>query len=164
LRGFSPLFRPWDSLFNLRTSRNWREGSISTRRREPPPTLKPDDDAEALKLLIRAGCDLNQRANDDGATPAFAAACEGQTAALALLVSAGCDLNKADKDRLTPAHVVLIDDGFAQAENIFWQQIAGSAEIGLSAHRREVAYPPAAPAENPGAQPRRSTVPRKISR
>ena len=58
-----------------------------------------------LKRLIKAGCDVNQAAND-GSTPALIAAQEGQTAALDILVKAGCDVNQAAKDGSTPAFIL----------------------------------------------------------
>ena len=54
----------------------------------------------ALKRLIKAGCDVN-RANENGATPAYVAAQKGQTTALDVLVKAGCNVNQATKDGVT---------------------------------------------------------------
>ncbi len=48
---------------------------------------------DGLKLLIKAGADLNQ-ATDDGATPLFIASQEGHAKAVEILVKAGADLNQ----------------------------------------------------------------------
>ncbi len=48
---------------------------------------------DGLKLLIKAGADLNQ-ATDDGATPLFIASQEGLVEVMEILVKAGADLNQ----------------------------------------------------------------------
>ena len=53
----------------------------------------------ALKLLIKAGCDVNVE-DSQGWTPAHAAAREGHVAVLELLIKAGCDLNSANCSQL----------------------------------------------------------------
>ena len=50
-------------------------------------------DARSLStLLLEAGCDKD-KANEDGATPAFMAAQEGHADCLRLLLEAGCDMD-----------------------------------------------------------------------
>ncbi len=56
---------------------------------------------DALKLLIKAGSDLNQ-ATDDGVTPLFIASQEGLVEVVEILVKAGADLNQGHDDGAPP--------------------------------------------------------------
>ncbi len=59
---------------------------------------------DALKLLIKAGADLNQATNA-GATPLFAASQEGLVEVVESLVKAGADLNPTTDDGATPLFI-----------------------------------------------------------
>ncbi len=59
---------------------------------------------DGVKLLIEAGADLNQAA-DDGATPLFIASQNGHNKVIAILVKAGADLNQATDDGATPLFI-----------------------------------------------------------
>ena len=56
-----------------------------------------------MRLLKEAGCELDQ-ADNDGVTPAYAAAYSGHESCLRVLQEAGCDLGQADIGGRTPAH------------------------------------------------------------
>ncbi len=58
---------------------------------------------DGLKLLIKAGADLNQ-AGDDGATPLFMASQNGHAEVVEILVKAGADLNQG-LDGETPLYI-----------------------------------------------------------
>ncbi len=63
---------------------------------------------DGVKLLIKAGADLNQ-CSDGGATPLYMASQNGRAEAVEILIQAGADLNQARNDGGTPLYIASED-------------------------------------------------------
>ncbi len=59
---------------------------------------------DGVKLLIKAGADLNE-ARNDGATPLYMASQNGHNKVVAILLKAGADLNQGTDDGVTPLYI-----------------------------------------------------------